>query len=162
MATRAQIVTCAREYVGTPFRHQGRQRGKAVDCVGLLVCVAHDLNLLDVHGVPVLRTDYRNYSAQPVDGFVHEECGRRLIHKPFDAAGGLGRILPGDVLTIRLPVIPCHTAIVTSLQGGLGIVHAYSSIGRVVEHVLNMQWLEGNVKWLKGVAGVFEFPGTVG
>jgi cell wall-associated NlpC family hydrolase len=143
MATRADIVAAARHYLGQPLRHQGR--AGALDCVGLVLAVAEDLALLDVHGEPILRAQYANYSAQPVNGFVQEECARRLVESPT------GRLEPGDVLTLRLPTVPCHSAIVTEIAGGLAIVHAYSPAKKVVEHRLDDRWLHR-------IAGVFSFP----
>ena len=159
MIGRQQIVERARAYVGTPYRHQGRELGVAVDCVGLVLCVADDLGLEDVHGVPFHGDDYVNYSAQPVNAFVHAECTRRLV--PVSLAAGAqpyrqfmhfaAGLQPGRVLTLCVPRVPCHMAIVTALQGTLGIVHAYSGAGKVVEHVLSD-------RWKRRIAGVFEFP----
>jgi hypothetical protein len=115
-----------------------------MDCVGLVLCVGHDLGLVDVHGVPFLRTDYLNYGPQPVDRFVHDECARRLSVSPA--------IRGGCVLTLRNPSVPCHMAIVSNLCGGLGIIHAHVSIGRLVEHILD-------AKWLRRIEGIFQFPG---
>jgi hypothetical protein len=170
MITRQQIVNEARKWVGTPFQHQGRTRGKAVDCVGLVLSVADNLTLSDVQGMPFLRSDYLNYGPQPVGRFVHTECVRRLRtlalvdaqgnlvmlpgSGPAIHAGGRRQILnPGDILTLRAPTVPCHVAIITDLMGGLGIIHAYSPVAKCVEHTLS-------TKWLKRIEGVFEFPGV--
>ena len=155
--TSAYVVATARRYLNLPTRHQGRT--DATDCVGLVLAVAEDLALLDVAGVPILRAQYANYSAQPADGFVHEECKRRLVVRKLptkrDSLERLREELePGDVLTMRLPRVPCHTAIVCEVQGAPGIIHAYSPVGRVVEHRLD-------VAWLHRIAGVFRFPGVV-
>lgn len=143
MFTRKQIVECARSYLRTPFRHQGRLKGLGMDCVGLPICVARDL------GSPVaaeLLAAYRNYDPEPADDTVLRECRRRLIELAPDD------FRPGNVLCMRVPV-PCHTAIATELMGQVGIVHAYSGAGAVVEHNMDFQWL-------RRVAGVFMIPGT--
>jgi NlpC/P60 family putative phage cell wall peptidase len=147
MATREQIQETAREYLGTPFQHQGRIKGHACDCVGLPLMVGDELHLVDKNGKPFKAMDNANYSSQPLDRFVHEEAQRRLIEKPID------QMQPGDMITLRVPSVPCHVAIVTSLQGGLGMIHAYVVSDKVVEHVLDR-------KWLKRIEGCFEFPGT--
>jgi NlpC/P60 family putative phage cell wall peptidase len=36
MTTRAEIIAEARSWKGTPYRHQGRLKGVAVDCAGLV------------------------------------------------------------------------------------------------------------------------------
>lgn len=138
MIKRSAIVACARTYLGTPFKHQGRIRGLALDCVGLPICVARDLGL----NVP----DYNNYGAQQIDGQVLRECKKHLIEIDIEA------MQPGDVICCRIP-IPSHTAIVSDLPPGLGMIHAYASNGKVVEHTIDFHWR-------KRIAGVFLFPGV--
>lgn len=145
--TREQIYETAREYLSTPFQHQGRLKGHACDCVGLPLMVADELHLVDKNGKPFKAGDNANYSSQPLDRFVHEECERRLLAKPIE------QMQPGDMITLRVPDVPCHVAIVTSLQGGLGMIHAYSVSRKVVEHVLSP-------KWISRIEGCFTFPGV--
>ncbi len=52
---RSRICTAAREYLGVPWRGQGRDR-KGVDCTGLIVCAFRDAGYEIEEGVP----DYRN------------------------------------------------------------------------------------------------------
>lgn len=140
MITRAQIVACARQYLGTPFQHQGRLRGLALDCIGLPICVARDL------GLPV--PNYSNYDPFPTDETVLRECRRNLTE--VEPSG----MKPGDILCCRVPV-PCHVAIVTDIAPDLGMIHAYSPNQMVVEHVIDLHWL-------RRIAGVFLFPGVEG
>jgi cell wall-associated NlpC family hydrolase len=42
-----EIVAAARSWLGTPWRHQGRLKGIAVDCGGLIIGVGRELRLLD-------------------------------------------------------------------------------------------------------------------
>jgi hypothetical protein len=154
--TRVDIVAAARKYLGRPLRHQGRI--DAFDCVGIVLAVAEDLALADRNSRPILRTDYANYSRQPIDGFVHGECGRRLIDRQLSWPTSTfyflrASLTPGDVLTLRLPTVPCHTAIVSELRGESAIVHAYSGARKVVEHRLDDAWF-------RRIAGVFSFPGV--
>ena len=156
MATREQIVGKAREYLRTPFQHQGRLKGFACDCVGLPLMVGDELGLVDRLGVPLKALDNVNYSSQPLDGFVHEECKRRLVEKPVDL------MEDGDVITLRVPfrdeniklTVPCHAAIVTTVQGRPGMIHAYSGSGKVVEHLIDE-------KWRRRIEGCFSFPGVL-
>jgi len=151
---RVDISNKAHEYLGTPFSHLGRLKGIALDCLGLLLCVAEDLGALDVHGVPILRGDGGNYSPQPIDGKVHAECSRRLVHKSLDT------MQEGDIITIRMPSIACHVAIVTERLGELYMIHAYQGFatreypeGRCTKHILSDTWRER-------IEGVFELPGV--
>lgn len=139
MITRSQIVECARTYLGTPFQHQGRIRGLALDCVGLPICVARDLGI----DIP----NYVNYDPEPADDTVLRECKKNL--REIDET----QMKFGDILCLRVPV-PCHVAIVTELMGYTSIIHAYSPNMKVVEHVLD-------IKWRRRIAGVFQFPEVI-
>ena len=140
MVTRQQFVVEARKWLGTPFMHQGRTRGRGVDCVGLVLSVMHDLHLNRWWA----DAECSVYPRFPVGRRVHEMCQERLTEKP------IAQRQPGDVLTLRNPVAPCHMAIVTDK----GILHAYGAqtIHKVVEHALSD-------KWLKRVEGCFAIPG---
>lgn len=149
MTTVADVQKTARLYVGTPFRHQGRIRDLAIDCVGLVLCVGEDLGLVDSAGVPFLRADYPDYAAQPTSSFVLEELRRRATAKLPGAP-----IEPGDLLAIRIPSLPCHAAVVVDRGGQLYMIHAYDSGPKqCVEHILSAAWRNRAV-------GVFGFPGV--
>ena len=149
--TRASIVGAAREYVGTPFQHQGRIRGKALDCVGLVLCVCEDLGILGASHSPESWTrlpEYTTYGPQPLRRVVFDKCMERLVAK------GRFDIKPGDVLSLRVPMEPCHVAIVSERAGVLYMIHAYNGgTEKCVEHVFE-------VKWQRRVAGVFSIPGV--
>lgn len=142
MPTRAEVVAKAREYLGTPFADQGRIKRLCIDCIGLPLCVAQELGLLDRNGEPILGSDYRNYGSQPVDEVIHSEFCRRLTLKDITE--------PGDAVTIRLSRRAiCHAGIVTDC----GLIHAVKPRG-VVEHVIDD-------RWRKRITGIFQFPGVV-
>lgn len=42
-----QIIAKAREFIGTPYLHQGRVKGAGIDCCGLVIQVAKELGLSD-------------------------------------------------------------------------------------------------------------------
>lgn len=154
MATRAQFIAKAREYLGTPCAHQGRRKGPRgrIDCLGLLLCVSEDLQLADKDGKSIRATDYANY---PPMQDVHEECARRLVLVAHGAA--LTDPTPGDVVSLRLARrgeggMRCHLAIVTYLRGSLGMIHALSLVGKVSEHILD-------AKWRRRITGIFSVPG---
>lgn len=147
MPTKEQIVGKAREYVGTPFRHQGRIKGLGLDCVGLPLCVGEDLGLKDKDGKPFLKTDNANYSDQPQDQFVHQEAVRRMIAIPSS------ELRDGDMVTLKVPSIPCHVAIISTVCGVRGMIHAYAPSKKCVEHVMDK-------KWERRIEGCFRFPGV--
>lgn len=137
---RNDIVDTAREYLGTPFRHQGRS-ALGVDCVGLLVLVAQRLK--------VPHYDQPNYERRTT--------GLRFINKFREAGFSQRRLIdrkPGDVIVFRELRETCHVAILA--EGALGhetIIHSYASRRRVVEEPYLPQWIDKTV-------GCYSFPGA--
>ena len=153
MLTRKQITDCAREYLGTPFQHQGRLKGKACDCVGLPYMVAEELGIHSRDGKVIHKGDNSHYTAQPTNNFVHEECQRLLVEK------SKWSMKEGDVVTIKMPTIACHVGIVTTLYVGtphecLGVIHSYSPAHKVVETIID-------AKLQNRIHGCFEFPEVI-
>lgn len=110
------IVQQARTYLGTPWRHLGRNRA-GVDCVGLVTCVGYDLGITD------FTTDlYRRGDADqeamitPFRQFCDHVMPRDLE--------------PGDIVLFS-----------TARQGHCGIyagktfIHAYARSRKVVEEL---------------------------
>jgi len=125
VATRADIVAAAREWVGTPFQHQGHTREHACDCLGLAYGVARSLGLTD--------TTLPAYGAEPNGDSLKQGLDREmdLVTIP----------LPGDLLVFRLATLWQHVGIYT----GRNIIHAWQPNGRVVEHIFNQVWRRRHV-----------------
>ena len=128
------MVAAARRCLGTPFRHQGRQPGRGLDCVGLIVCAARECGLADY--------DVTGYARLPQGDSMKEH----LL-----AAGLLPRDMPsarpGDVLLMRFTREAQHLALMTER----GVLHSYQQVGRVVEHRLDDAW-RGRI------VGAYAFP----
>lgn len=110
------ILTTARKYLHTPFRHAGRTE-KGLDCAGLLVVVARDLGM-QVQDAP------GGYSRYP-NGTLLEYLGRNLKRVAWPD--------PGDVAVFWLSKRtkePQHVGIVTESRG---LIHCWSTYGKVVE-----------------------------
>jgi NlpC/P60 family putative phage cell wall peptidase len=123
MGDRDRLVAVARQWLGTPFRHQGRQPGRGLDCVGLVVCAARHCGLADY--------DVTDYPRLPQgDALAGHLRAAGLVAVDPRAA------LPGDVLLMRFTREAQHVALVT--DGG--ILHAHEQVGRVVEHRLDESW----------------------
>lgn len=122
MIARADIVREARRYVGTPFAHQGRQLGRGIDCAGVVVCVARTLGLSDY--------DADGYGREPQGELLRHILDEQMVQVP------VAEIAPGDVLLMRFDRYPQHLAVVTDY----GVVHAYETVGRCVEHRLDDKW----------------------
>lgn len=118
--TGADIVTAARAYLGTPYRHQGRVRGVGIDCLGLLICTARDL------GLAAAEYDVPHYTHQPDQTEFLAGLRRHLIEIPVSQAQ------PGDVLLLSSHGVATHVAFRTDA----GVLHAYAPAGQVVEHGL--------------------------
>jgi cell wall-associated NlpC family hydrolase len=120
----ADVTRAAREYLGVPFRHQGRTPPLALDCAGLFVVVMRDLGF-DVQ-------DESGYGRNPYKGLL-EACIDRL---PFLDRIPSAEMREGDILLMRFNEAPQHIAI----HAGDTMIHAYEHSGRVVEHRLADVW----------------------
>ena len=131
-----EIVAIARTQIKTPFRHQGRIPGKALDCAGLIVHIAHELGLDYV--------DQTNYPRRPYAGLLEaaldaQPCLRRVERAPQT----------GDVLLFRIASDPQHLAICA----GETIIHAWAEPGCVSENIFT-------AKWRSQLVRVYEFTGV--
>lgn len=119
MTTRAEIVAQARKYLNVRWHHQARSTA-GMDCIGLVICVAHDLGLSDF--------DITDYGRTPDPRMM-----LALLRENMDA---VTTPQEGDILLMRFEAEPQHVAIVTDI----GIIHAYAQMRRVVEHRLDSLW----------------------
>jgi len=129
MIKRSKIVKMAREWLGVPYRHQGRTR-LGVDGAGPLVHIAKEVGLGDKFD------DRLIYSANP-ETFSLKPQMNSVLNKIASE-----EIKPGDLLLFRFSIHPQHVAIaVDYYTGGLGMLHCYSKVGKVVEHRLANVWM---------------------
>jgi cell wall-associated NlpC family hydrolase len=131
MTTRQDIVDEARKHLSVRWVHQGRSRA-GIDCVGLVIRVAHGLGLSTF--------DTADYSRQPDPVRM-----RALLAEHMTPV--TNRQI-GDVLLMRFEKEPQHVAIVTDI----GIIHAYAQVRRVVEHRFDSVWQSR-------VVGAYAFKG---
>lgn len=122
MITGIDIVFEARKHIGVPFRHQGRNPRTGLDCIGLAVRVLSDL------GIPI--SDITSYERDPNPTMMGQAI------EPYLSAVDPHEITPGCILWMRFLKEPMHIAIVTDM----GMIHAYGTIGRVVEHSIDSKW----------------------
>lgn len=135
MVTREQIVAAAREWIGTPYRHQGRIKGEAVDCGGLVVRVCQDLGLTTF--------DHTNYDRYP-DGSLECICEEHMVYVPPAAARA------GDVLLFNWEGLPSHMGFAT---GNDTVLHAFLLRRQVVEHRMDEHWKQA-------VMAAYHIPGV--
>ena len=120
-ANRNELVRIARTWLGVPFAHQGRNRA-GVDCGGLLIVVGREA------GLEIIEPDA--YSMSPDPAVIRTSL---LAHcDPIQISDAQ----PGDVYWISFAGEPRHVA----LASDIGIIHAWASPKKVVEHRVDEQW----------------------
>jgi cell wall-associated NlpC family hydrolase len=122
---RNEFIDTAREFLGTPFHHQGRLPGVGLDCAGLVVCAAR------ANGYEV--ADVQGYASTPSQGLFMKAL---LEHcNPIAQAD----VLPGDLMMFAFKSEPQHIAIVSGINPVM-MLHAYAAVRGVVEHHLDTTW----------------------
>jgi cell wall-associated NlpC family hydrolase len=138
-----KIVEQARSWLGTDFCHLGRTKKTSessggCDCLGLFMGVASELNLQDKFGNPVTDLDETTYSLVPDGDYVKSKLKQYFIEK--------NNISLGNLVLLSFINNPQHLAIVaTSNYDGVErftLIHAYFSLGKVCEHLLDQKWQE--------------------
>jgi cell wall-associated NlpC family hydrolase len=119
--TRADIEREALSWIGVPFHHQGRSR-HGVDCLGLIVCTAFPFM-----GKMDDRTDYPKLV---MNSKVCDELSAQMVRIEEPS---LGSIL---IFAFKENVGAQHAAWKTSK----GMVHAYGTGRKVVEHAITPAW----------------------
>src|SRR6056297_1602809 len=119
------IVAEARDWLGTPWRHQGRSI-RGLDCVGLVVVVARTLRLSDYD-----HTAYGRHAQGQnlVDHFRAQMDGVVLTDSR-----------PGDVLVFADQAYPCHCGFLTERFGRPHLLHAHATRRRVIEEPHAGEW----------------------
>jgi NlpC/P60 family putative phage cell wall peptidase len=145
MGTRAEIVACARSWIGTPYRHQAATRGAGADCLGLVRGVWREVYGSEPEAVPAYSTDW---SEPQGEERLWAAAARHLRAK----SGVPGA---GDVILFRMRQgsVAKHLGLVTQVGADARFVHAYARHG-VVESPLS-------APWARRIVAVFEFPQEV-
>ncbi len=134
-----RVIAAAREWLGTPYRHQGSTLGAGCDCLGLLRGVWRRLYGDEPLAVPPYGRSLRGEA----DGELLSEMAERLLVREAQPLVG------GQVVLFRLGrMLPArHCGILVSPSR---FIHAQERLG-VVEANLT----EG---WQRRIAGLFAFP----
>lgn len=139
--TKEDIVKQARTWLDTKYHHQGRlkisKRGLGgCDCLGLIIGIAKELNLTNNHGEAIASQDRNVYLPIPDGKMMRTDFEYNFKPIPIED------IEPGDLLLFRFHRHPQHCGVVSRLyDGNLGVIHSYSTVGKVVEHRLDEKWL---------------------
>jgi cell wall-associated NlpC family hydrolase len=117
--TGADVVAAAREQMGVKWQHQARLPGVALDCAGLVICVARHLGLVPAD------MDVNGYSRRP-DGSMLRWCAQYM--QPLDVPRA------GAVLVGAWERHPQHMGILADYRhGGHSLIHSCSTAGKVIE-----------------------------
>lgn len=142
MSDAARISVAAREWLGVPYHHQGRN-GFGLDCIGLLVMVGKAIGSFDV------TFDFTNYGREP-NGELVKQLDVHL--EPLPWQGG-ELVVPGCVVALRWFEAPHHVGIVIDGPGYPLLIHSHAAQGGVKQHRFG-RWHQ------KRITGVYKFRGT--
>jgi NlpC/P60 family putative phage cell wall peptidase len=138
-----RIITEARSWIGTPYRHQASLKGVGCDCLGLLRGVWRGV----MGEEPELPPPYSPDWAEAAGNETLRDAARRHLVEVGPAA-----FRPGDVLLFRwrdhLPAKHCGMATAAD-----AMVHAHN--GAAVAEVAMTAW------WRRHLAYAFRFPDAV-
>jgi len=140
---RARIVAEARQWIGTPYRHQASLKGIGCDCLGLIRGVWRALYGPEPESTPAYAPDWAEATGTEA---LAEAARRHMIEiDPREFA-------PGDLLLFRWRAgFPAkHAAIATAPDL---MVHAHD--GAAVAEVAIAPW------WRRRLAYAFRFPGVI-
>lgn len=136
----ARALAEARQWIGTPYRHQGARKGIGCDCLGLISGVWRALYGAMPEDAGAYAPDWCEFA---VEDRLLAAARRHFVEKGRETAR------PGDLLLFRWQAGAAakHLGL---LSAGNRFIHAYSGNG-VVESALVPAWR-------RRIAGIFAFP----
>ena len=139
---RAEIVSAARGWIGTPYRHQASLKGAGCDCLGLVRGLWREMVGSEPERAPPYSPDWAEVTG--------EETLLTAARRHLDEVA-LGAARAGDVLVFRMETgVPAKHCGVLTGEGTL--VHAYW--GRAVVETRLVPW------WQRRAVAAFAFPGV--
>lgn len=137
-----RAVAIARDWIGTPYVHQGTVRGAGTDCLGLLRGIWRGLYGTEPESVPPYTADW---SEPAREERLWAAARRHLV--PVS-----GPESPGEVLLFRMREgsVAKHLGIRARIGAEASFIHAYTGHG-VVESPLS-------APWRRRVVARFQFP----
>lgn len=138
----AQVVALARDWLGTPYRHQASRQYAGTDCLGLLRGVWRGLYGCEPEMVPAYTQDW----AEPQgDEVLLRAAMRHLL--PAHGALAAGQVL---LFRMKAGAIAKHIGICSKSGHSAHFIHAYSGHA-VTESPLSLPWQ-------RKIAARFTFP----
>jgi len=142
-ARQDRIVALARDWIGTPYRHQASCIGAGADCLGLVRGVWRGLLGEEPENVPAYSMDW---SEPQGEERLWAASARYLLEKP------LSDLAKGDVVLFRMrpTSVAKHLGIVSRSGAEGSFIHAYARHG-VTESPLTLPWR-------RRMVACFDFP----
>lgn len=122
------LVSEAREWIGTPFVHQGRSKGAGCDCLGLVAGVLSKFG--DIPEIPLYSSDW-DFS----DKLLFYRSLSANLNQKYEAFS-VGDLI-GFALRRNGPLQ--HVGILSQVEPTPRFIHSYSTYG-VVESALTDAW----------------------
>lgn len=136
----SRVVALAESWLGTPYRHQGSEKGVGCDCLGLVRGIWRELYGTEPETPGAYRADWAERGGGER---LLEAAGRHMAR-----LAGMEQAEPGDLIVFRfrtgLPAKHCGI-----LVPGGRFVHAYEQAGVVSSALVP--------SWRRRVAVVFRF-----
>ena len=131
-ASAQRSVEIARDWIGTPYRHQATCRGAGCDCLGLLRGVWRGLYGSEPEAIPLYSSDWAEPDSHEA---LWAAAGKWLVARDLHSEA------MGDVLLFRMreASIAKHVGIQGETGANSTFLHAYERHG-VVESPLSSPW----------------------
>jgi len=139
MVTRSNIVEVAKTYIGTPFHHLGRVKNIGIDCVGIILGVAEELNI-----VLIVHPEFKRYGKASKQRPLLEYMNEQFIKLERREVGSIA-VSWYDIQTKN----PSHLGIVTPI----GMIHTNGHLKITIEE----QW---SPKWTTRTVGYYKYLGV--
>lgn len=139
----ARAVSEAREWIGTPYKHQASCKGAGTDCLGLLRGVWRALYGDEPERVPAYSMDW---SEPTGDELLWRVALRHLVAQSAE------EFQTGDILLFRMRdgAVAKHLGLMAETDRHPSFIHAYSGHA-VVESPMSLPWQ-------RRVVARFQFP----
>lgn len=137
--TRKDFYEEARKWVGTPWKHQGRNKA-GIDCGGLLILTAQGL------GLP--HEDTLDYGREPTPTSLMSHLSKMLTKRQNN------EIVPETVGIYREGAYPCHISIFSEKYNVSHVIHALVKRRETVE--------DPYIEQVSGLqlVGIYDFNGV--
>lgn len=140
-STGDRVVTLARAWIGTPYRHQGSAKGIGCDCIGLIRGIWRELYGQEPEPVPPYAPDWAERSGE--DRLM--SAANRLFGPPLEPA----MMEPGDLLLFRWRP-DCAAKHAGIAAGPAHFIHAYEQSTVTQSSLVS--------SWRRRIAAVHRFP----